>query len=247
MKYIGKLIGALAGYLLTRHPLGIALGLALGHAYDEGLMRGLFKDLMPALPERAALQDPLFALAGAVAKSDGRVSESEIAATEALIRRMGLDANQRQRAIAQFHSGKEPGFDLHAAARALRLFCGFDGQLKLVMLDVLADVAVADGTLSEESVRVLEGIARTLDTTEADFRAIIARKRGSERSDPYQVLGLTPKASDVEIRDAYRRLIAQHHPDKQPADASPAEREHAERRAREINAAYEQLKALRRM
>jgi DnaJ like chaperone protein len=188
MKYIGKLIGALAGYLLTRHPLGIALGLALGHAYDEGLMRGLFKDLLPPLPERAALQDPLFALAGAVAKSDGRVSESEIAATEALIRRMGLNPDQRQRAIAQFQTGKEPSFDLHAAARALRLFCGFDGQLKLVMLDVLADVAIADGTLSEESERVLERIARTLDTTESDFRAIIARKRGADRDDPYQVL-----------------------------------------------------------
>jgi DnaJ like chaperone protein len=113
------------------------------------------------------------------------------------------------------------------------------------MLDVLADVAIADGTLSEESERVLERIARTLDTTESDFRAIIARKRGADRDDPYQALGLTPKASDAEIRDAYRRLIAQHHPDKQPADASPAEREHAERRAREINAAYEQLKSLR--
>ena len=246
MKYLGKIIGAFLGYLLTRHPLGIALGLALGHAYDEGLMRGLLKDLLPPLPEKAALQDPLFALAGAVAKSDGRVSEREIAVTEALIKRMGLNPDQRQRAIANFQSGKDPGFDLHASARKLRLFCGFDGQLKLVMLDVLADVAAADGTLSTASEAVLERIARTLDTTEADFRAVIARKRGPGRADPYEVLGLTPKASDQEIRDAYRRLIAQHHPDKQPADASPEERAEAERRAREINAAYEQLKSLRR-
>jgi DnaJ like chaperone protein len=247
MKYIGKLIGAFLGWLLTRHPIGIALGLALGHAYDEGLMRGLFKDLLPALPERAALQDPLFALAGAVAKSDGRVSEREIAVAEALMQRMGLNPGQRQRAISKFHSGKEPDFDLHAAARALRLFCGFDGQLKLVMLDVLADVGTADGVLSAECEQVLERIARTLDTTEADFRAIIARKRGQGRSDPYEVLGLTSKASDQEIRDAYRRLIGQHHPDKQPASATPEERERAEQRAREINAAYEQLKSLRGM
>jgi DnaJ like chaperone protein len=246
MKYLGKIIGVVLGWLLTRHPIGIALGLALGHAYDEGLMRGLFKDLLPPLPERAALQDPLFALAGAVAKSDGRVSEREIAVAEALMQRMGLNRDQRQRAIEKFQSGKEPGFDLQAAARALRLFCGFDGQLKLVMLDVLADVAAADGTLSSASEAVLERIARTLDTTEADFRDIIARKRGSGRSDPYEVLGLTPKASDQEIRDAYRRLIAQHHPDKQPANATPDERAVAEQRAREINAAYDQLKSLRR-
>ncbi|MND09342.1 DnaJ-like protein DjlA [compost metagenome] len=61
------------------------------------------------------------------------------------------------------------------------------------------------------------------------------------------MLGLTPRASDQEVRDAYRRLIAQHHPDKQPASATPAERERSEQRAREINAAYEQLKGLRGM
>jgi DnaJ like chaperone protein len=239
--------------------LGIAVGLALGHAWDEGLFDGVLKEVLPQRPVKAAMQDPLFALAGAVAKSDGRVSEREIAAAEALMQRMGLNQVQRERAIVQFQAGKEPGFDLQAAARSLRLFCGFDGALKLVMLEVLADVAVADGTLTPESEAVLERIARGLDTTERDFREILARKRGGGggggnggtsrgggvRPDPYQVLGVSPRATDAEIRDAYRRLIAQHHPDKQPADASAADRQGAEERARAINAAYEQLKSLR--
>lgn len=31
---------------------------------------------------------------------------------------------------------------------------------------------------------------------------------------PYSILGLTPNATEEEIKGAYRRLAAQHHPDK---------------------------------
>ena len=243
MKYIGKIIGAFLGYWLTRHPFGIAVGLALGHAWDEGLLQ----EFLPQRAAKPALVDPLFALAGAVAKADGRVSEREIAAVEALMKRMDLDESKRERAIAQFNAGKGAAFDLGQAGRELRAFCGFNGELKLVMLDVLADVAVADGGLSQAAESVLERIARALDTTRDDFLGILARKRGASatRTDPYQVLGVTERAADGEIRDAYRRLIAQHHPDKQPADASDAERRAAEEKSREINAAYERIKAQR--
>jgi DnaJ like chaperone protein len=243
MKYLGKIIGAILGYWLTRHPLGIAVGLALGHAWDEGLL----KEFLPQRPAKAALVDPLFALAGAVAKADGRVSEREIAAVEALMQRMDLDPSKRERAIAQFNAGKAAAFDLGRAGRELRAFCGFNGELKLVMLDVLADVAVADGGLSQAAEGVLERIARALDTTRDDFLSILARKRGAggTRADPYQVLGVNERATDAEIRDAYRRLIAQHHPDKQSTGASDAERLVAEERSREINAAYERIKTQR--
>lgn len=243
MKYIGKIIGALLGYWLTRHPIGIAVGLALGHAWDEGLLR----ELLPDRPVRGAVVDPLFALAGAVAKADGRVSEREIAVVETLMRRMDLDVSKRNRAITQFNAGKAPEFDLPRAGHELRAFCGFNGELKLVFLDVLADVAVADGGLSSAAEAVLERIARALDTTRDDFLEILARKRGSNgnRGDPYQALGVPRDASDAELRDAYRRLIAQHHPDKQSATASAETRRAAEERSREINAAYEQIKTLR--
>lgn len=39
MRFVGKLIGAIAGYLLLRHPFGALLGLALGHAFDAGWLR----------------------------------------------------------------------------------------------------------------------------------------------------------------------------------------------------------------
>ena len=54
--------------------------------------------------------------------------------------------------------------------------------------------------------------------------------------DPYKVLGVSPDASDEEIKRAYRRLAKQYHPDRNPGDA------HAAQMMQKINAAYEQIK-----
>ena len=54
--------------------------------------------------------------------------------------------------------------------------------------------------------------------------------------DPYKVLGVSPNASDEEIKKAYRRLAKKYHPDVNPGDAEAA------RKMQEVNAAYEQIK-----
>ena len=54
--------------------------------------------------------------------------------------------------------------------------------------------------------------------------------------DPYKVLGISPDASDEEIKRAYRRLAKQYHPDRNPGDAVAAQK------MQQINAAYEQIK-----
>ena len=54
--------------------------------------------------------------------------------------------------------------------------------------------------------------------------------------DPYQVLGVSPDASDEEIKKAYRALAKKYHPDLNPGD------EVAAQKMQEINAAYDQIK-----
>ena len=54
--------------------------------------------------------------------------------------------------------------------------------------------------------------------------------------DPYKVLGLTPDASDEDVKRAYRRLAKKYHPDLNPGDQEAA------RKMQEVNAAYEQIK-----
>ena len=54
-------------------------------------------------------------------------------------------------------------------------------------------------------------------------------------NDPYKVLGVSPDASDEEIKQAYRKLAKKYHPDLNPGD------EEAARHMQEINVAYDQL------
>lgn len=51
--------------------------------------------------------------------------------------------------------------------------------------------------------------------------------------DYYRILGVSREASDDEIKKAYRKLVFQHHPDRNPDSKD------AEAKIREINAAYE--------
>ena len=54
--------------------------------------------------------------------------------------------------------------------------------------------------------------------------------------DPYKVLGVSPDASDEEIKKAYRDLTKKYHPDLNPGDETAASK------MNDINAAYDQIK-----
>lgn len=57
--------------------------------------------------------------------------------------------------------------------------------------------------------------------------------------DPYQTLGVSPSATDAELRAAFRRQAQRHHPDHNQGSAESA------RRFAEVQTAYVQIRALR--
>ena len=59
-------------------------------------------------------------------------------------------------------------------------------------------------------------------------------------NDPYQVLGVSPSASDDEVKAAYRRLAKQYHPDRNNGSAE------AEQKMMQINDAYAQIVEMRK-
>ena len=62
-------------------------------------------------------------------------------------------------------------------------------------------------------------------------------------NDPYKVLGVSPNATDDEIKKAYRDLARKYHPDKY-RDSDLADL--ASEKMKEINAAYEEIEKMRK-
>ena len=259
MKVIGKIIGALVGFWLFRHPFGIVLGGLIGHLWDIGALRPLGMQRA-----RGSFIGPLFALAGAIAKSDGRVSEQEIAATENLMTRMQMSPDQRASAIERFSAGKQAGFAVDQTIGELRAWAGGRRDLAFLLLDMLLDVVYAEGPLSPNKFMLVRKLCASLGVHERELAALAAmrgyayaaygagaqgsyRRSGQEAprqpsgKDPYAVLGVTRDSHEREIKRAYRKLISQHHPDKL-GDVPDELKRRAEERAREINAAYDRIR-----
>ncbi len=62
-------------------------------------------------------------------------------------------------------------------------------------------------------------------------------------TNPYKILGVSPDASDEEIKQAYRELVLKYHPDKY---AGTDLADMATEKMKEINAAYEEISQMRR-
>lgn len=264
MSWIGKIAGAVIGYLLFRNVFGALLGGMLGHFLDTGLLR-------PRAALGASFIEPLFAFAGALSKSDGRVSEQEIRAAENLMARLRLDDEQRRVAIERFTVGKQADYDVQHAIAGLRQWTRGRRDLAFLLLDMLLDLVYAEGALAVGKQAMLRTLCRALGVSDIELAAVAAMKGygpqqgpwqqhdprgsgstgsgsggGSSRSqaDPYTVLGIARGAEPRDIKRAYRKLMSQHHPDKL-GDVPDELKRRAEAQAREINAAYERIKSER--
>lgn len=78
----------------------------------------------------------------------------------------------------------------------------------------------------------LRGISATVKVKRRNYHAIVCFVT---RMNYYQILGVSRDASDEEIKKAYRKLVFEHHPDRNPHNKD------SEARIRDINAAYEIL------
>ena len=111
------------------------------------------------------------------------------------------------------------------------------------LLDALFELTLVDGALQRSEREALRRAARGLGISEEDEQAIAVRHLG-EGDAHYALLGLTPEATDAEVKRAFRQLAAQFHPDK-AAHVGRQAAEQAARRFQEIRDAYEEIRRLR--
>ena len=92
----------------------------------------------------------------------------------------------------------------------------------------------------------LAGAQSTYQHAESFYEQYTPPKREPAYDMPtaYTTLGISPNATDDEVKKAYRRMAMEYHPDKQ-VNASEQEKQAAAEKFRAANKAYEHIKQQR--
>ena len=260
--FYGKVIAGLIG-LLVGGVFGLIIGVFIGHSFDKALARTFgFASPENIARIKTSFFETTFLLLGHLAKADGRISQQEIDHTESIITQMGLDGQQRTRAIELFRDGAAAEFQLESTMSVFNQTCGAQKQLQQTLLLFLISLALADDHRIDESEHAALGRIATLMGFGAAQLAQLLRMAqaqehfhgrtgsmasgGTTLSDAYQALGVEEGVPDKELKRAYRKLMSQNHPDKLIAQGVP---EHmikiATEKAQEIQSAYEMIRKQR--
>ena len=252
MAFKGKLIGALLGSLAG--PMGAILGGLVGHLYDRATEE---RDAAGRIGQRsrefeesisAAQLDFLTSLIGlsiAVANADGHVRVSQVEALKSFFTQnfpYSRDDHRIIQAVIDETFVNRDQLDVEALAGYYRLNSSPAGRLLLLRL--LFKIAEADKQgISEAEEQIIRRIAAALRIDAASYRSVAAEFK-QEDNRAYRILGVTPESSNEQIRSAYRKLAAQHHPDT-VANLGEEFTEVAEEKFKLINEAYAEIRAQR--
>jgi DnaJ like chaperone protein len=271
----GKIVGAILGLLLLRgSPWGLLIGLILGHFYDmSATPRRRPTTTAEALEIGVRIFRATYEVMGYVAKSDGRVSEAEIAAAREVMSYMRLNGAQIHAAIQHFTRGKNPDYDVETTLRELADVCSHRPDLLRHFLEIQVSAALQGVDMQGPARTAILKVADLLDISRLEvahmeavlriqreaFRARarnegfgsgpggqVPPRQGMQLSAAYQILEVDPNTSDADVAKAYRRQLSKHHPDKLKANGMPDSMlEHAKQRTQQIIEAYELIKAAR--
>lgn len=260
-KFPGAVLGLIVGHMFDR-----------GYSQDFSQMGGFgrfFTD-RDSFKQQAIFFHTLFASLGHLAKADGAVTKSEIQVATRLMDEMGLSGDDRTAAQNAFREGKSADYPIAVTVKEFVESCHGRRDIMQIFLEILIQASFSDGHLSEQEYRVLEKVARGMGFRRQELDYLINmyeaeirfRSQSHQRqqynnqetkysaehreADAYRILGVNAKADNAAIKKAYRKLMAQHHPDKLVSKGLPEQAmQIAKQKAQDIQSAYEFIKTKR--
>jgi DnaJ like chaperone protein len=210
-----------------------------------------------AVENQGLFEETLVYLLVRLAEADGSLDRREVSVIREFFQRdlsYGPDKLERIRRL--IHEAR--GSSITVAELCARLRQRFSLHTRLLVVELLGRIAQADGQVSEKEAALLDEITRLLDLGpfRGSFQWFQYREGfsyGGQGGGPrppapdrveeaLAVLGLQRGAGADEIKQAWRRLSKEHHPDR-VTHLGEELRRVAEERMRRINAAYDTLKA----
>lgn len=265
MSIWGKIVGGATG-LMIGGPIGALLGAAAGHAYDAladdpphaqdaaspsaaadsgeataDAVRADTEGERPAATRQIAFTIGVIALAAKMAKVDGVVTRREIDAFRSFFH---VPPEEVANVGRFFDLAKRDTSGFEAYARQVAgLFPRNSEVLEEVLHGLFLVARADDERVDDAELGYLRAVAAIFALGEAGFRRVAAAAGVELHNDPYAILDVLPEASDLEVKQAHRRLARLHHPDRLIARGLPPEAVAlANSKLAVINAAYDRVR-----
>ena len=193
-----------------------------------------------AAEQRNSFFVSLLVLSLAVIKADGRTHPAELRTVQEFMRR-NFGESAAQEAMSMLEQLGSQQVNIYSVGPQIAANMNYSQRLQL--LNYLIQLATSDGDFSSSEKSVIEAIASTIGIRPTDAASAIAMYYRDADS-AYSVLGISPSASDDEVKSAYRRMAMKIHPDK-VATLGPDVQKAASEKFRKIQQAYETIKKQR--
>ena len=249
MGWFGKITFGTLGLFLGG-PLGAIAGAALGHHLVDrridGAAPALDSTRGPRLQQAEQAQATyfisLFSILGKLSKIDGAVTREEIAVVNGFIDGLPMADTEKQFARQVFNEAKESRYSIEDFAIQLYQAVGAQPALLLSFLDLLFQIAAADGKFhpaEEDALKKIKDIFNVSDQQFEDIKAVYFK----DTNKYYKMLNCSPESSNEEIKSSYKKLVKEFHPDKIISKGLPEEFiDFASKRFQEIHESYEKIR-----
>ena len=262
-----KWIGGFLGFITTGSILGALAGYALGSLFESGLdaVNGpdnynnreyddndayaryqRYREQQSYEGQRNSFLFSLLVLAAYIIRADGRVMHSEMNVLRNFLRQnFGEQAVSQGEDIVRklFERQKQEGVGYRMTIRSAcqQIAANMDYSQRLQLVSFLVMIAQADGSVVQAEITALRDVAASLGISAADVESLL-NLRGSKNDleAAYKVLGISEKATDDEVKAAYRQMALKHHPDRVSTLGDDVKRA-AEKKFQEINDAKEKI------
>ena len=115
-----------------------------------------------------------------------------------------LRAKHRQQTPTQWNAS------VRSVCNTLKML---DESTRLQILAYLAEIAKSDGRVDTTEIKALKEIAMYMGMDTSTVEQMLALG-GQSLDEAYKVLGVSPNATDDEVRKAYKKMVLKHHPDR---------------------------------
>ena len=267
---LGKWIGSALGWILSGgNVLGAIAGYCIGSLLSEATstaerengfngngntFRNDYSDTQfnqrPFEEDRNSFLFSMLVLSSYIIKADGKIMHSEMNCVRNFLRNnFGEQAVQQGEDILLklFEMQKQQGattFKETIRKSCVEISFHMNIGQRLQLLDYLIIIAKVDGTVSPEEVYALKEVATYLGLSAQDVDSMLNMEASSNQqiglNEAYKILGISPNATNDEVKAAYRKMALKHHPDRVSTLGDDV-REAAEKKFQEINNAKERI------